>query len=306
MPASRRQILGVAATVFSAGCSATDLTGAGTGTGTGTDDDCASGFDVSGETFDPVTDLTADLGADQRAIVAEAVETGHTERTTYGQEPLRGGIFVEHDGAFYETGVTTTGTEEVPAYRLNLSWEQGQRAPDGATVVGFSDLPASDREVLHRAVHGGEEREEHPAESLTVNDFPAPYPDGGASSELVGGVTWVRWNDRVYRVEVGGSASQERYTYRYAVERVATDPEEFRSAVAARYLVNLAELPDAARDVVSQALDSGYEECAPASDGLERVRARLSDDQRLPYPADGWYVRFDGDEYRLSIVQWVR
>lgn len=298
MAVPRRQVLGVAATVLAPGCSSAVRSVPG-------DDDCTGGFHVSGERFDPATDLTLSLDADQHEIVAEAAETGTAERTTYGQEPLRGGVFVEHDGAFYETSVTTAGTDEVMAYRLSIEWEAGQRAPDDATVVAFSALPEVDREVLDLAVYGSDERREHPAESLSVTDFPAPYPDGAASSELVSGITWVRWNDRDYRIEVEGSTSQERRTFRYAVERVATDPEEFRTVVAADYLVNLAELPDGARDVVSQALDGGYEECAPASDALERVRSRLDDDQRLPHSADGWYVRFDGGKYRLSVREWV-
>lgn len=293
---SRRQVLGFGAALLSAGCSATDFTGT---------DDCHSGFHVSGEQFDPATDLVVNLDEEGRAIVAEAVEAGSVERTTYGQESLRDDVFVERDGAFYETHVSTTEVEPVAAYRLNVEWEQGQEPPGDATVVGFAELPEADREVLELAVYGGDERREHPTESMSVNDFPAPYPDGGDSSKLVAdGVTWVRWNDREYRVEVGGSATKERRTFRYGVERVATDAKEFRTVVASRYRVDFAELSSDERGIVLKALEDTYEECSPASDALEGLQSRLSDDQRLPYPAEGWYVRFDGGEYRLSIMRW--
>lgn len=297
MSPSRRQVLGFGAALLSAGCSSTDLTGS---------DDCESGFHVSGEGFDPATDLTVDLDDESRAIVTEAVEIGSVERTTYEQESLRDGVFVEHDGAFYETHVSTAEVESVAAHRLNVEWEQGQQPPDDATIAEFADLPEVDREVLELAIFGSDERREHPKESLSVTDFPAPYPDGGNSSKLVAdGVTWVRWNDRTYRVELGESATKERRTFSYEVELAATGPEEFRTVVASRYRINLAELSSDARDIVRKALEDVYEECSPASDGLQELQDRLSDDQRLPYPAEGWYVRFDGGAYRLSIMQWV-
>lgn len=295
---SRRQILGFGATLLSAGCSSTDVPGR---------EDCTSGFHVSGERFDPSDDLIVELDADGQAIVMEAVETGSAERTTYSQEPLRGGIFVQQNGAFYETDVSTTETESVTAHRLRLEWEKGQTAPEDATVVKFSDLPDDDKKALELAVYGSDERKERPTESMSIEDFPAPYPDGSESSKLVGNdVTWVRWKDRVYRVEVTGSATQERRTFRYEMERVATRTEDFRTFVASRYRINLTGLPADEREIVAQAFDDRYEECTPSSDALESLQNRLPDNQRLPHPADGWYVRFEGGDYRLSIMQWVQ
>lgn len=294
---SRRQVLGFGATLLSAGCSSSNPKDS---------DDCHSGFDVYGEAFDPATDLVFEPEEEGRAIVAEAVETGRVERTTYGQESLRDGVFVEHDEAFYETSVSTAAVESVAAYRLNVEWERDQSAPGDATVVDFADLPKADREVLDLAIYGSDERTRHPQQSLSVNDFPAPYPDGGDASTLVGGeVTWVRWNDRTYRVEVGGSATKDRRTFRYEVERVAASPEEFRTVVASRYRVDLAELSSDEEAIVREALDDSYEECSPASDGLEGLRNRLSDEPGLPFPVEGWYVRFDGEDYRFAIDEWV-
>lgn len=295
---TRRQVLGCFATLLSAGCSSTGLTGL---------DDCTSGIHVSGERFDPPTDLVANLDEEGRAIVAEAVDTGSAERTTYGQESLRAGIFVEWDSAFYETAVSTVEVEAVTAYRLDIEWEQGQELPDDATVVDFADLPDADRETLDLAVYGSEERKGHPTESLGISDFPAPYPDGIDSSELVdNGVTWVHWDDRAYRVEVGGSSTQKRRTYRYEVERVATSPEEFRTVVASRHRIEFTDLSMDEREIVRQAVDDRYEECSPASDALRSLESRLLDDKRLPYPAEGWQVRFDREEYRLTVMRWVR
>jgi len=297
MSPSRRQVLGSAVALLSAGCSTQSITES---------DDCTSGFDVTVEQFAPETDLVANPDEEGRAIVAEAIDTGRVERTTYEQASLRDGVFVKYDGAFYETATSTVEVESVTAYRLNVEWEQGQEPPDDATVVTFEELPEADRNVLELALYGGEERRELPRESLSVNDFPAPYPDGSESSGLVeSDVTWVRWDDRAYRVEVGGSTSEERRTFRYEGERVATSAEAFRTVVASRYRIELSALSSEEREIVLQAREDRYEECSPASDGLDGLRERLPDDERLPYPAEGWYVRFDGGEYRLAILQWV-
>lgn len=296
---SRRRVLGLGAALLSAGCSSR--------LPIGSDDDCASGFHISGEPFDPATDLVADLDEEGRRIVNEAVENGSAERTTYGRESLRDGIFVERDGSFYRTNVSTADVESVAAFRLTIEWESDREPPEDATVVAFEELPAADREALELAIYGSDERERHPSESLTMNDVPAPYPDGGGSSELVdGGVTWVRWDDRAYRVEVDGSDTTERHTFRYEVERVAAGAEEFRAVAASRYRIELDDLSADERGIVREALDDRYRECSPASDPLQGIQNRLPEDRRLPHPGDGWYVEFDGGEYQLFILQWER
>ena len=77
---------------------------------------------------------------------------------------------------------------------MDVYWENGQTAPAEATVVGFKDLPATDRQALRIAAVGPEDggREDGeggdglPQETLSVGEFPAPYPDGGTDSQLIG------------------------------------------------------------------------------------------------------------------------
>lgn len=309
MAINRRQVLVSSAVLLSSGCVATSDGPSTDDTSASSDDECTSGVDVSGKAFDPADDLVASLDDDERALVAEAVESGSAERATYGEKLLTAGIFVEQNGTFYETDVTVAGSESIQAYRLDLSWEKGREPPSDATTVAFADLPKADRSVLRLAVGGsGEEGEKsHPSQSLQRNDYPAPYPDGADSSQLVGnGVVWVQWNDRAYRVSVGDLTTQERRVFRYSVENVAESPTEFRRFAASAFRVNLEDVPDEEHNIVEQALDEGYEECSPPSDALEGLRARLSEEKRLPIPRYGsWYVRFDGGDYLLSIMNWV-
>ena len=154
----------------------------------------------------------------------------------------------------------------------------------------------------------GSERRELPSESLSVREFPAPFPDGGDDSRLVGGVAWVRWRDRTFRVETAADSetTQKRRTFRYTLERVAADAGEFRRRIADRYLVRLDDLPEDQRAVVERARDGGYEECKPQSKALADLRRRLPDSGRLPEPhGDSWYVELDGRRFRLELAEWV-
>lgn len=321
MPPSRRRVLGLGATLLAAGCVASPPSGASDDrtdspspsspstaerSETATDD-CESGVHVSTAPFDPVSALPADLDERERALVAAAVAGEDATRTTYARPPLPDETFATHDGAFYRVDSTVASVERVPAFAMRVEWERGQEPPADADAVPFADLPAVDREVLRGAVLDPE-REGLPQEGLSVREYPAPYPDGGDASRLVGRVTWVRWRDRTFRVEVAGesTAMRDRRTYRYTAERVAATPEAFRRFVAEEYLVELDDAPAAQRDVVTAALDGGYEECAPPSDAFAGLRERLDGAPTLPDASREWYAALDGRRFRLVVRRWVR
>lgn len=274
---------------------------------------CIRGFYVSADPFDPPEDLPADFTMAPeplRELVREVVENEVLEIATYGEEPLQDGLHLRREGVFYRLSVELTDGTGVPARRTNLEWEAGQTAPDGADVVAFEDLPGADRRALELLVYGTEYSRpyQHPREGLSAHDVPAPYPGGTDGSQLVGaGTTWVRWDDRVYRVEVTTeSTTVTRRAYRLAVSEVAADEAAFRQQVVDRYLVALDDLPDGERDVLSTATEGTYEECEPASDALDGLRERLSAHEQLPpWYEDSWFVAFDGDRYALAITNWV-
>lgn len=318
---NRRRFLGTGALLFSGGClqarpgttpSPSSPSGRST---TKSNDNCQGGFEVEARPF-TASEFTVQLSDDERELVAEAVQDGSAEVVSYGQPPLAADVFVEYSDAFYETAYSTA-TTEVPAYELNVSWERSQQAPDNATTIPFADLPKADQSALRLAIYGGEEgrvesseddeRSQLPQQSLEMREFPAPYPDGGESSTLVdGGAVWVSWDDRIYRVELGGSTTTERQTRQYRVTHVADDSSAFHEALAAEFLIQFEELPKRERAIVEQAIDSGYEECTPASDALANFRNRLPEARQLPAPNyRSWLARFEGDDYLLSISQWV-
>ncbi|WP_255149228.1 hypothetical protein [Halorarius halobius] len=315
MPSTRRAFV-VAAAAGLGGCTSVLSDDAasegspvdGTDPGTGTPDDCTAGYYVDRYPFTPVEDLPATLDrAVEREVVAAAVADGETTYETYGQEPLDEGV-VAHEDTYYWLSITAASATEVPAYLFDCSWEYGREAPADATVIAYADLPESDREAMQLLVapEGSEEGERHPSESLTIRERPVPYPEGGDDSELLARDTvWVRWNDREYRVSTGERTSTERHTYRYAAEQVADDDAGLRAWAGEEFVVDLS-LSEAARDAYERAGgEAGYEACEPAPDGLDALLDQLPEDARLPGPADGWYVRVDGERSRLTVMQWV-
>lgn len=320
MPPSRRRVLGLGTTLLAAGCvgspssrtSDDDRTDSPPPTTEGrgretTAGGCQSGFHVSTAPFDPVSDLPADLDGRERSIVADAVAGEDATHTTYARPPLAGDAFVAYDGAFYRTASSVVSAERVPAFPMRVKWERGQEPPADAAVVPFDDLPAVDRDALRGALFGSE-RKGFPQESLSVREYPAPYPEGGDASRLVGNVTWVEWRDRTLRVELAAESTttRERRTYRYSVERIAATPETFRRFVADEYLVALDDAPAPQREIVTAALDGVYEECTPQSDALSGLRERLADATPLPDASREWYVALDGRRFRLVVRRWVR
>lgn len=315
MPSTRRAFV-VAVAAGLAGCTATpgrdtevphDDHPTDTDGPTPGHDDCTSGFHVSLEAYAPSDDLRVHVESEtEQELVTAAVESGATVHETYRDAPLGDGV-VSHDGAYYWLDVADAGTETVTGYLFDISWENGRTAPDDATVFAFEDLPESDRDAIEFLVPGGSGGEDvgHPTQSFTGRDRPVPYPDGGDDSRLLPRDTvWVRYDDREYRVSPGGETAVDRRRYRYTAERIAGSVDELRTWAAERFLVDLT-LTDRQRDLLEAASTDYYEECSPASEALSGLRDQLGDSARLPGPAEGWYVAYDGDRYRLEILQWV-
>lgn len=322
MPLSRRRVLALGSTLLSVGClgtgpaspdsdsrrSASGQSATSTSERESSDaSNCEAGIDIWTDAFDPAADLPRTLDETERSLVAGAAAGDGAEYGTYAQAPIARDAFVAHDGAFYRTDYAVASVEQVPAFLMDVGWERGRKAPADAAVVAFDALPAADRKALRAAVLDPERRG-LPSESLSVREFPAPYPDGGGDSRLVGDVARVRWRDRTFRVETAAEseATQRWRTFRYALERVAADAEEFRRRIADRYLVRLDGLPEDRRAIVERARTDGYEECEPRSEAIADLRGRLPDSGRLPEPhGDSWYVEFDGRRFRLRVSAWV-
>ena len=296
MSLHRRGALSIAASLLTGGCLGVRFG----------NDGCNSGVYVDAESFDPVSALDDRLRDDDRAIGAETVENDGARRTTYAQVPFREPTLFPHGGAFYRISRETVESVDVPAFEFDAEWDEGQSAPSGTEVVQFADLPENDRRAFRLAMP--EEKGGQFPQGFSIGSYPAPYPDGGEDSQLIGETTWVEWEGRTVRVEVAGeqTGTTERVTYAFAAERIADDAEAFRAFLGDTYLVDLTEVPEPQLEILRSARDGGYEACLPGSDALAALRERLDDAEKLPSPyANDWYVAFGGERSRLSVSEWV-
>ena len=292
----RRGALSIAAALLTGGC-----LGGGIG-----NDGCTNGVYVDADPFDPVDALENRLDDRERTVAGDTVVNDGRRLVTYREAPFREPTLVPHDGAYYRLTRETTDTVDVPAFELDAEWDEGQTAPSGTEVVQFGDLPGNDRLAFRLAMP--EERDGQFPQGFSVGKYPAPYPEGGDGSVLIGTTTWVEWEDRTVRVEVAGeqTGTTERVTYEYSAEQVADDAEAFRSYVADEYLVDLSGVPEAQLEILRSARTDEYEECLPASDALAALRERLDDEEKLPEPyRNDWYVVFEGERSVLSVSEWV-
>jgi len=291
----RRGALSLVATLLGAGC-----------LGVG-ENDCNAGVTVDADQFDPVADLERRLDEPERTLAADAVENDGTRRTTYAELPVREPTLVDYEGVFYRLTREPEETVEVPSYHIAAEWEEGRSAPDDGETVAFESLPAADRRAIELAVPN--KKNGQSPQGFSVEKYPAPYPEDGEDSRLMGNTTWVEWKDRTVRVEVAGeqTGTTERVTYAFAAERVVTDEDGFHRYLAEEYLVDFSDAPEPQLEILRSARDEdAYEECTPASDALSAIQDRLDEEAKLPEPyRNDWYVAFDSERYRLSILEWV-
>jgi len=293
MSLHRRGALSIVASLLTGGC----LGFAGGG--------CEAGVNVAARQFDPIAELDGRLVERQRTVAAETVANDGSRRRTYGTAPFSEPTLVPHDGAVYRLRREPVDSVDVPAFDLSAKWLSG-RTPAEREAVPFEELPANDRRAFRVAMpkRGGR----FPVEGFTVDGFPAPYPDGGDGSVLIGSRTWVEWRDRTVSVEVAGeqTGTTQRVTYAFSAEQVAESEAAFRSLLAEEYLVDFSDAPAAQRELLRDAVgEDPYEACDPVPDALGALRERLADEPTLPAPYPGdWYVAFDGERYRLSVREW--
>ena len=300
MSLHRRGVLSIAGTILAGGC----LGGAGTPT-----KNCSSAVLVGVEPFDPVAALSGRLSEHERAVLADAA-TGETPTlTTYRDGPFPEPTLATREEAFYRIRRRTVETADVPSFETTVS--AGGDGTPGTDPIPHAALPEADRRALRVAVLGPG-RDRLPSGELSIEGFPAPYPDGADSSRLIGTVSWVRWQDRTLRVEVAGgrTGTVERATYAVSAEKVADSPEAFRAFLAAEYLVDTEDFPESQRRIVDAAVDGGYSECFPESDALVALRDRLDDRTELPAPYGeahrrNWYVEVGGERRLLSVSEGI-
>jgi len=229
-------------------------------------------------------------GRESARIVRSAAENGSA--TASGtRPPLDVDRSIAFDGAYYDLSRSETRIGD--RLRVTVNVDPGERAPDAATIV-FEELSEADRELLGRLVPPPEGREGAVGASAIYDDADreasvlVPEAEYGA----------VERDGERFPFEVLGSDEVAAYEYRYEATRVAEDAAAFADRVRSAHLFELAGLSDAEREIVDEAIDSGYYE-GSVSDAFsalaERFRAR---DAVEPSDWGGEFlVRYRGTDY---------
>jgi hypothetical protein len=275
--------------------------------------ECTRGYTLRVSPFAPTEQLVTGFRPARQRLVDRVLADGRVVFESYGQRPVRTAQHTPSDGTYYRIDYEQIRTEEVDAACADLSWEKGQQAPDGETVVDYSELPDVDQHALDYLIHGpAYSRDQLPQQGMSISDSPAPYPDGTAASVLVdAGTTWVEWDSRVYKVTIASADKTiTRRTFEYTATRVADSPSGFRTYAADQYLRVLDGLGAEAQAVLEAAIEAGddgrYEECNDPSDAYTQLQDKLESLPELPDPLNNhWYIAYERTRYLVVISGWV-
>lgn len=318
---SRRQVLVSVGALLGSGCLSESPSSPSTETATNPSNtdrstesetastpECYETHVVETEAFDPPEQLPVGVREPVDALLDRAIENESVEIETYGEVPIDSGVYVEVDGEFFRTHATLLDSTDVPARNVDAEWESGQEPPAETDILLYEELPESDQRVLDLVIYGPRyERTEHPSSGLRTSAYPAPYPDGTSTSRLVEPEeSWVEWDERFYRVRVGGETTNTRRSFEISASTVASTDEEFSEYATEEYVEELEDLSPDAQAVLDEAIEDQYRECEPPSAGYEELDGRLEALRALPGRSENrWYVRYGDDRYLIEFSGWV-
>ncbi len=195
------------------------------------------------------------LSPTETEAVAEAIENG-SATTTDVTVPFDGGRPVEHEGSYYEVETEEVGTETVQRYTVAVEPPEDDVE---YTDIDFEELPEVDQEKLEPLFRMDTRRESEGERIRAETSYTADEAD---SSALVPQEEYdaVRRNDTVLYLRVGDPRDVEVGEYRYQVELLAESSSELADWARESYLWELSGLDAGEREIVEEAIDSGYYE----------------------------------------------
>jgi len=258
-------------------------------------------LDMNQATADEIADevsIQADPESEEYAVVSSARENGTaTRRGRY--ELFDRTDTVRLDDAFYEVSETRLGSSEVTVYEVLVDFDPANVTPERGEIE-YKDLPEADRQRLDPIVSG----DDPPTED--GYDVGVSY---GSAAEVGNGSVFVpeRQYDVLvhegnrYRVAVNSRTASE-VEYRYEVTEVASSVERFADQVREQYLFTLTGLSDAEREVVEEAIDSGYFD---DTDAFQSVVERIREHEGISVDDfyGTWLLEYENVEY-LTYAEW--
>lgn len=242
--------------------------------------------------------IRTETGSEEQTLVTTALENGTATRQG------RYALFdrtntVEVNGTFYEVSETRLKSSEVTIYEVSIDLGTDDATPE-IGAIEYDALPEVDKEKLDPVFVGdaATSQPEH-AVSVEYGTADAVGPESVFVPERQYDV--VVHDGNRYAVAINSKTAPEA-EYQYQVTEVAAGVDAFAQQLREQYLFELGDLSDAEREIVEEAIESGYYEDDDAFRSvIEKIRAH---EGLAVHDSDGtWLVEYEGDEY-LADAQW--
>lgn len=243
----------------------------------------ATSAHVSNEFSAPVNGLAYAANT----VVQEALEKGEaTSRGYYPPEIPTEYVVTTPDVHYYRVASSEKNPTEAPGYEYSVDIGITHSAvPDDEVVHLFTELPAQDRESIHRAL--GRTVLLH-APHYTSFSVVFAYEDTETreTSAFVPetDVQYVEWEDTLLRLKFTGKRQVQITSTTVTTESVAESPEQFVEHVGGERGTVLGDITDQQRNIVDQAIEDEYSECKPYSESFSDFLDYLSTDDGNTVP----------------------
>jgi len=243
-------------------------------------------------------DRLADRDAETGQVLERAIENG-TATTTGTHPPVRDGLPLAHEGAYYDVSTTAAGTEPATRVGFRVDYDADPANLTGLRVA-YEDLPAVDREALAGAVPP-DDAVERRVEGFDLGGSAVYDASEADRSRLATDEReYVVVHDGAeYRLAVESVESTTLTTYRVSATEVAGSSAAYTDRLVDEHAFTLSGLNGSEREVVAGAIEGSYH--AESTDDaafrsiVERFRrhgAVRSDEYRGEY-----VVRYRGELY---------
>lgn len=208
-------------------------------------------------------------GTVEHATVQEAIENG-AATVSATSPPVRTDEPIRFQGRYYEASATEVGSRERTRYDIRIDYDPEPTETNQS--IAYAALPAVDKTALDGVIPPQGDTPE--SDGFEVGTLYI-YPENATNASLLVPTQQydlVRHRGSAYRVQIRAETVTE-VEYRYEVAEIAANTGAFADRLRSTYQFTLSELSPAEREIVEEAIDSGYFD--GATDAFRSVTARF-------------------------------
>lgn len=231
--------------------------------------------------------------SDGYSVIREAIE--NESATISGTSPpIDTDDPIRFQGRYYDASMIKAGSRRVTSYDIRVDYNP--EATDSNESIAYADLPAVDKTALEGVIPPqGDPPQRNGFELGTQYRYPENATN---ASVLVPAQQYnlVRYQDSTYRIQVESETVTE-VEYRYEVTEIASTTEAFADQLRSTYQFTFSELSSAEREIVEEAIDSGY--FGEATDAFRSLIARFRAHRGLEASDSygSWLVEYEETSY---------